>query len=122
MAGMDREGGAFFSNSKKQTPNAPDFRGEMRLSREVIENLNQQLQAGVQFPAIELSGWKKTSNSGTTYISMSGRKPYVKGDQNQQQRQAPQGGWGGSSGQSSGWSPSKGNALEDDIPFSPEWR
>lgn len=123
MAGQDREGGAFFANNKKTAQNAPDYRGELRLSREVLENLNQQLASGVQFPAIEISGWRKTSNSGTTYISMSGRKPYVKdGQGGQQQRQAPQGGWGGGSngftqgGQKTGWQPPAG-AIDDEIPF-----
>jgi hypothetical protein len=70
-----------------------------------------------------VSGWRKTSNSGTTYISMSGRKPYVKdGQGGQQQRQAPQGGWDGGSGgftqggQKTGWQPPAG-AIEDEIPF-----
>ena len=123
MAGQDREGGAFFANNKKTAQNAPDYRGELRLSREVLENLNQQLASGVQFPAIEISGWRKTSNSGTTYISMSGRKPDVKdGQGGQQQRQAPQGGWGGGSGgftqggQKTGWQPPAG-AVDDEIPF-----
>jgi hypothetical protein len=123
MAGQDREGGAFFANTRKTAQNAPDYRGELRVSRELVDNLVQQLASGVQFPALEVSGWRKTSNSGTTYISMSGRKPYVKdGQGGQQQRQAPQGGWGGGSVQSSGWSPSKGNDLDDSIPFAPEWR
>ena len=125
MAGQDREGGAFFANTRKTAQNAPDYRGELRVSRELVDNLVQQLASGVQFPALEVSGWRKTSNSGTTYISMSGRKPYVKDGQGgqQQQRQAPQGGWGGGSGgftqggQKTGWQPPAGNDIDDSIPF-----
>lgn len=125
MAGQDREGGAFFANNRKQQPNHPDYRGELRLSQDVVRNLMAQMDQGVQFPAIELSGWKKTSNSGTVYISLSGKKPYVKdgqsGGQGGGQRQAPQGNWNG--GNQGGWTPpSQGNALDDDIPFAPETR
>jgi hypothetical protein len=118
MAGQDREGGAFFANNRKQQQNHPDYRGELRLSQEVVRNLMEQMDQGVQFPAIELSGWKKTSNSGTVYISLSGKKPYVKdgaAPQGGGQRQAPQGGWGG--GQQRGWQPPASNDLGDDIPF-----
>lgn len=112
MAGQDREGGAFFANNRKQKDTHPDYRGELRLSKEVVEGLVEQISQGVQFPAIELSGWKKTSNNGTVFISLSGKKPYVKGDQGGQ-RQAPQGGWGG--GQAGGWkAPSR---VDDEIPF-----
>lgn len=126
MAGQDREGGAFFANNRKQQPNHPDYRGELRLSAEVVQNLMTQLQQGVQFPAIELSGWKKTSNSGTVYISLSGKKPYVKDGQGGGQRQAPQGGWnggqqGGWGGNQGGWSGGQGGggqpAMDDEIPF-----
>ena len=123
MASLDKDGGALFANNRKTAQNAPDYRGELRISKEVLDNLVQQVQSGVQFPALEVSGWRKTSNSGTTYISMSGRKPYVKdGQGGQQQRQAPQGGWGGGSGgftqggQKTGWQPPAG-AIEDEIPF-----
>lgn len=127
MAGQDREGGAFFANNKKQSQNAPDYRGELRLSREVVDNLVQQLQSGVQFPAIELSGWKKTSGSGTVYISMSGRKPYVKDGQSGGNGGGQQSGnWnGGQQGsRPGGWNQQAnvGADLGDDIPFAPEWR
>lgn len=123
MAGQDREGGAFFANNRKQTQNAPDYRGELRLSREVVENLAEQLRNGVQFPAIELSGWKKTSGSGTTYISMSGRKPYVK-DGNSQNGGQQRGNWNGGQqggfqqgGRPTGWQPPQGHNIDDEIPF-----
>jgi hypothetical protein len=112
MAGQDREGGAFFANNRKQKESHPDYRGELRLSKEVIESLIDQMSHGVQFPAIEISGWKKTSASGTVFISLSGKKPYVKPDQGGQ-RQAPQGGW--NAGQSGGWKPAA--SVDDEIPF-----
>lgn len=90
---QDREGGAFFANTKKQSQSAPDYRGSLRLSPEVVDNLVQQLSNGVKFPEIELAGWKKTASSGTTYISMNGKKPYVKGESSgqapRQQQQWP---------------------------------
>lgn len=129
MAGQDREGGAFFANNRKQSQSAPDYRGELRLSREVVDNLIQQIKDGTQFPALEISGWKKTSNSGTVYISMSGRKPYVKdgqggGNGGGQQGGQQRGNWNGGQ-QGGGWAGGQqGGApdMMDDIPFSPEWR
>lgn len=129
MAGQDREGGAFFANNKKQSQNAPDYRGELRLSPEVVQALNDQIQSGVQFPAIELSGWKKTSGNGTVYISMSGRKPYVKdgqsggngggqqrGNWNGGQQGGQQGGFQ-QGGRPTGWQPAAGHAIDDELPF-----
>jgi hypothetical protein len=112
MAGQDREGGAFFANNRKQKESHPDYRGELRLSREVVENLMQQLNSGVMNPMIELSGWKKVSqSSGTVFISLSGKKPYVK-EGSAAGGQAPK-----------QWQPQgMGAALGDDIPFAPEWR
>ena len=126
MAGQDREGGAFFANNRKQSQSAPDYRGELRLSREVVDNLVQQLSSGVQFPALEISGWKKTSNSGVVYISMSGRKPYVKDGQSGGNGGGQQGNWNGGGQQGSrpgGWSQqANAAAVDDEIPFAPEWR
>lgn len=118
MAGQDREGGAFFANNKKQSQNAPDYRGELRLSPEVVQALNDQIQSGVQFPAIELSGWKKTSGSGTVYISMSGRKPYVKdgGSQGGGQQRSQQGGFQ-QGGRPTSWQPQGNQDIGDEIPF-----
>lgn len=113
MAGMDREGGAFFANSRKQKESHPDYRGELRVSREVVETLMQQLQSGVQYPLLELSGWKKTSNSGTVYISLQGKKPY------KMDAPAPSNApkdWGGGGSSGGGWTPPKG-MLDDDLPF-----
>jgi hypothetical protein len=108
MAGMDREGGAFFANNRKTAPNMPDYRGEIRISADTLASLVAQAKSGVQFPAIELSGWKKQSSNGTVFISLAGKKPYVKDGQQapQQQRQQPQQG---------GYSNSI--PLDDEIPF-----
>lgn len=108
---MDKEGGALFANNRKTNQSAPDYRGELRLNADTVASIRQQLESGVQFPAIEIAGWKKTSNSGTVYISMAGKKPYVKeGEQREPARSfqtrpqnQPQGGFS--------------NDLADEIPF-----
>jgi uncharacterized protein (DUF736 family) len=110
MASMDKEGGALFANNRKTNQSAPDYRGELRLNADTVASIKQQLESGVQFPAIEIAGWKKTSNSGTVYISMAGKKPYVKDGEPAPARSfqiRPQ-------NQKSGFS----NDLEDsDVPF-----
>ena len=78
MASIDKEGGALFANNRKTSQSAPDYRGELRLNAETVASIQQQLESGVQNPAMEVAGWKKTSNSGTVYISMAAKKPYVK--------------------------------------------
>lgn len=121
----DRDGGALFSNNRKQNPNQPDYRGEIAVSREVVEDLMKQLQKGVQFPMMELAGWKKTSNNGTVYVSLSGKKPYEKnggnggsasgggGQRNSSWPSAGQQGGAGFGGVFGG-----GNSnLDDEIPF-----
>lgn len=104
MAGQDREGGAFFANNRKQKDTHPDYRGELRMSREVVDNLVEQMSNGVMNPMIELSGWKKVSNNGTVFISLSGKKPYVKD------------GSGGGGQQQKQWQP-QNKRIDDDIPF-----
>jgi len=112
MAGMDREGGAFFANNRKTAPNMPDYRGEIRISADTLASLVAQAKSGVQFPAIELSGWKKQSSNGTVFISLAGKKPYVKEGQQPErtgsfqtrpQHQPQQGGYS--------------NDIDDDLPF-----
>jgi uncharacterized protein (DUF736 family) len=78
MASIDKDGGALFANNRKTNQSAPDYRGELRLNADTVNSIKEQLERGVQYPAIEIAGWKKTSNSGTVYISMAGKKPYVK--------------------------------------------
>ena len=108
MASMDKEGGALFANNRKTNQSAPDYRGELRLNADTVASIKQQLESGVQFPAIEIAGWKKTSNSGTVYISMAGKKPYVKDGEPARAYQAP------AQQKKSGFS----NDLEDDqVPF-----
>jgi len=112
MATTDRDGGALFANDRKTSQNMPDYRGELRISAETVASLNEQLKNGVQNPAIEISGWKKTSNSGTVFISMSGKKPYVKGGQQQERTGSFQ-----TRPQHQTQQASYSNDLDDDLPF-----
>ena len=106
---LDREGGALFANNRKTNQSAPDYRGELRLNADTVASIRQQLESGVHNPAIEIAGWKKTSNSGTVYISMAGKKPYVKDGEQAPARSfqtSPQ-------NQKAGFS----NDLDDEVPF-----
>ena len=64
--------GALFSNQKKQRDNQPDYTGSIELSGEVVQDLWNQLQSGVQNPKADLAGWKKTSKSGRPFLSLRG--------------------------------------------------
>jgi len=105
----NKPGGVLFSNNRKQQQNHPDFTGNIRLSREVVDNLIEQRNAGVECPALDLSAWKKQGNSGT-FLSLSAKKPYKRQEGG---RSGGQGYSGGQRGESQ-----RGNfGLDDEIPF-----
>jgi hypothetical protein len=97
----DRKGGVLFVNNRKEKDSHPDYTGKMAVDREIIDSLVDQLNSGVEYPAVELSGWKKVSGKGTKFLSISPKKPFVK---------------------DSGYSPRAkqapvNDAFDDDIPF-----
>jgi hypothetical protein len=97
----DRKGGILFVNNRKEKDSHPDYTGRMAVDREIIDSLVDQLNSGVQYPAVELSGWKKVSVKGTKFLSISPKKPFVKdsGD-SPRAKQAP-----------------ASDAFDDEIPF-----
>jgi hypothetical protein len=97
----DRKGGILFVNNRKERDSHPDYRGRMAVDREIIDSLVDQLSSGVEYPAVELSGWKKVSVKGTKFLSISPKKPFVKdsGD-SPRAKQAP-----------------ASDAFDDEIPF-----
>ena len=107
-----RDGGVLFPNGRKQQPSHPDFTGTLRLSREAVQSVADQVRAGVEFPALDLAAWKKVSSGGNGFIAMSAKKPYEKGQSN--------GNGGGGRQNKRGDDPfSMGgrNNLNDEIPF-----
>jgi hypothetical protein len=107
---QEREGGVLFVNNRKQQQNHPDFTGNIRLSKEAVQSIADQVRSGVEFPALDLSAWKKISNGGRHFISVSAKKPYEKGQQGggNSNRRSPQ---------STPFSMGSGNDLNDEIPF-----
>lgn len=70
------DSGILFAN-KKQSDKAPDFKGEVELSAEVVKYLIDNLKGGK--PAkLDLAGWHRTSAKGTQFISLKASKPYVR--------------------------------------------
>lgn len=82
--------GALFANERKTKPNQPDFTGNVVLSQELILHVTREIAAGRE-PKIAVSGWRKTSNAGKQFISLSVDKPYDPnaGQQAQRQRATP---------------------------------
>lgn len=108
---QEREGGVLFVNNRKQQQNHPDFTGNIRLSKEAVQSIADQVRSGVEFPALDLAAWKKVSNGGKHFISVSAKKPYEKDQQgggNYSNRRNPQ---------STPFSMGSGNDLNDEIPF-----
>lgn len=55
--------GSLFANKDKETPNQPDYRGDILVNVADLEVVN-----GVA--KVKLSGWKKTAASGLVYLSL----------------------------------------------------
>lgn len=67
---MDREylnSGTLFANKVKKNPKAPDYQGDMTLDLAA-------LGIGTGKAKLRLAGWKKTSQKGTTFLSLSIQK------------------------------------------------
>jgi hypothetical protein len=92
--------GVLFANDRKQSDKQPDYTGNLEIDAETVRDLYQQMQSGGDHPKVNLVGWRKTSKSGKTFLSV---KVSVMRERTQQavtRYQAP---------------PS--NDLNDDIPF-----
>jgi len=107
-----RDGGVLFPNGRKQQQSHPDFTGTLRLSREAVQSVADQVRSGVEFPALDLAAWKKVSSGGNGFIALSAKKPYEKGQSN--------GNGGGGRQSTRGDDPFSldgRNNLNDEIPF-----
>ena len=56
--------GNLFHSKVKKHPKAPDYQGEVLVDLSSLEVKGNQVK-------IRLAGWKKTSDKGTTYLSLS---------------------------------------------------
>ena len=83
-------GGALFLQTNKRSEKAPDYSGNLEISKELFKYLLEEAKAGRPIK-MDLAGRKKQSKSGTTFLSIVANKPYVK-----EQKSAP---------------------IEDEIPF-----
>jgi len=76
--GIECPEGTLWQNERKTQPTHPDYTGSLELPREVVNDLVAQMNRGEQFPKIEISGWRKTKKDGTMFLSIGGKKPWVK--------------------------------------------
>ena len=67
--------GSLFNVKEKRNPNWPDIRGEIFVSRDLLESVMKQDGDLVK---IAISAWRKESKSGTKYLSLSVSEPYEK--------------------------------------------
>lgn len=98
----DGPGGALFKNNKKTSDRHPDLTGFVELNQEAAQSIVDQLNRGVQYPKLEVSGWTKVSQKGNKFISMSAKKPWEKTNQDSRDFQAPA---------------PQHNDMDDSIPF-----
>lgn len=61
--------GALFTSSQRKSEKAPEFFGSLKLDRAYIKDLlNKTDEDGIE---IKLSGWKKPTKTGGTFLSLS---------------------------------------------------
>jgi len=77
MSGTYPPGGALFANDRKTNDKAPDYRGNLEISRDLLKILVEQAKAGEKI-SMDVAGWKKTTKSGSTFLSIKADKPYKK--------------------------------------------
>ena len=77
--------GTLFNVKEKRNPNWPDIRGEVFVSRELLESVMQQEGDLIK---MSISAWRKESKTGTKYLSLSVSEPYEK--KTESQKQEPQ--------------------------------
>ena len=70
-------GGALFLQANKRSPKAPDYSGNLELSKEVFKYLLDEAKAGRPIK-MDLAGWRKQTKAGSTFLSIVANKPYVK--------------------------------------------
>lgn len=80
MSGTYPPGGALFTNQRKTSDKHPDYRGNLEISVDLLKIMVEQHKAGEKIN-MDLVGWKKTSKSGTTFLSLKAEKPYKKEEQ-----------------------------------------
>ena len=62
--------GILFQNDRKQNERQPDYTGNLEVDREVVTDLWNQMQEGVEHPKANLVGWRKTSKNGKPFLSL----------------------------------------------------
>ena len=70
-------GGVLFHQDKKTNPKAPDYTGNLEISRDTLNHLVDMAKKE-QPLKMQLSGWKKPTKNGGTFLSLVAAKPYEK--------------------------------------------
>ena len=98
--------GILFQNDRKQNERQPDYTGNLEVDREVVTDLWNQMQEGVEHPKANLVGWRKTSKNGKPFLSL--RSDLLK-------ERKEKGGYQAPSGYPNNQNSS--NQMDDEIPF-----
>jgi hypothetical protein len=72
-------GGVLFHQDKKRSPKAPDYTGNLEISRETLNHLIAMAKKDEPLK-MQLSGWRKRSKNGGTFLSLVAAKPYEKSE------------------------------------------
>lgn len=71
--------GALFTVKEKKSDKAPDVSGNLCMGSDTVAYIIEEYNAGNNEITLDLSGWKKVSTSGNKFLSVSVKKPFVKG-------------------------------------------
>ena len=77
MSGTYPPGGALFTNQRKTNDKQPDYRGNLEISVDLLKLMVEQHKGGEKIN-MDIAGWKKTSKSGSMFLSIKAGPPYKK--------------------------------------------
>jgi uncharacterized protein (DUF736 family) len=71
-----RASGALFQNKDKKQDNHPDYRGDFKLTQELLDEI--AVAFGTGHDKVQIAGWKKKDRNGNPYLSLTISPPYRK--------------------------------------------
>ena len=71
-------GGALFTVKDKKNEKGPDLTGTLDLGDDTVAYIMAQHAAGNREISLDLSAWKKVAGTGTKFLSVSVKKPFIR--------------------------------------------
>jgi hypothetical protein len=70
------DSGALFLNDRKQNEKAPDWKGDVEFSTDLVMHLYGECQKG-NSPKVALAGWNRKTKTGKPFVSVKVSAPFT---------------------------------------------